>query len=191
MLTNKFQSGQLIDRFKKNTLRIGFVAMLLFGFLNHQSIVEVSQNVRTIITPPNQSNLFWISSHDADEQYLISFGVYIADLFQSVTAANVENRFAKILALASSENYPTIQSQLKNRIKTVKRYDRNAYSFRYTKTSVNKKTQQIIILGALTRWTKTGKKREKQMQLKIGYVINHGTFAITNLDEEKLWQGKW
>lgn len=160
--------------------------MLLFGFFNHQSIVEVSQNVRTIITPPNQSNLFWISSRDADEQYLISFGVYIADLFQSVSAANVENRFAKILALASSENYPTIQSQLKNRIKTVKRYDRNAYSFRYTQTSVNKKTQQIIILGALTRWTKTGKKREKQIQLKIGYVINHGTFAITNLEEEKL-----
>lgn len=186
MLINKFKSVQLIQLFKKNTLRIGFVTMALFSFFNYKSIVEVSNNIRTIITPPNQSKLFWVSANDADKQYLIGFGIYISDLWQSVTAANVENRFAKILALASSEYYLTIQEQLKNRIKLVKRYDRNAWSFRYSKTSVNKNTQEIIILGGLTRWTKTGKKREKPIQLKIAYAINNGSFAITNLVEENL-----
>ncbi len=40
-------------------------------------------------------------------------------------------------------------------------------------------------MGGLTRWKNSGKEKEKQTKLIIGYDINNANFSITKLDERK------
>jgi len=177
-ITSQFKSDHLL-------LKIGFLAMMVFSYFSYQSAIFATQNVRTIVVPLNQAAKFWVSGDDADEKYIVNIGTYVADLLYATTAANIDQRFAKILTLVNSENYTDIKAYLKNKATLIKRYKRNAWSFRYLKTFINKKTHEITIIGGLTRWKNSGKEKEKQTKLIIGYDINNANFSITKLDESK------
>ncbi|NYT27884.1 MAG: hypothetical protein H0A76_08300 [Candidatus Thiodubiliella endoseptemdiera] len=171
---------------EKNLLRFALITVIIISMINYTSIQNIKNNERIVIVPLNQSSQFWVSANEASDLYLTNLGLYATQLWQNYTPANVEQNFAKLLEMVDVQHYPDIKKLLKNKVDLVKRYNRNSYSFRETKTQINTKTQKIIVTGVQTRWTKNGKKPAKKIQLIIGYQINNATFSITSLKEKKL-----
>ena len=168
---------------EKNLVRLVLIAMVVFSFINYLTTKEIQQNQKTIFVPLNQNTHFWVSSQNSSEEYLATIGLYVADLLQTITPSNVEARFAMLLDLVHSENYQEIKTQLKHKKDTIQRYSLNSYSFNPETTKINKDTQKIIIKGATTRWTTTGKKTPKTTTIIIGYKIYNSRFYIVAINE--------
>jgi type IV conjugative transfer system protein TraE len=167
-------------------LRFVLVAIIVISIFNYQSISDIKNNEKIIIKTLNQSSKFWVSSKNASNEYLTDFGLYAVQLQENITPANVDHNFAKLLEIINPKNYPEIRLKLKNKAKMIKKYNRNAYSFRATKTNINKKNKQIFITGLLTRWTDTGNKQPKKFKITIDYKIENALFSIININKELL-----
>lgn len=164
-------------------LTIALASVSIVSLLNYKSIETIRANDKTVIVPLNQSSPFWIKEKEVDNQYLTSMARYIADLYQSITPANVLERYNRILTLASSENYNDIKLLLYQKALKIKRYKRNSWSLDLSKASINVKTKQMIVKGRLTRYSKTGIKPTKSITVIIHYQITYAKFEITKLEE--------
>lgn len=142
------------------TIALGFVSFTTF--LNYESIQAIKAEDKTIIVPLNQSSPFWITENELDNKYMVSMARYIADLYQSITAANVLDRYNKILALTSSKKYQNIKLTLYKKANKIKRYKRNAWSLKIDKVQINTKTKKLFVKGQLTRFSKSGIKQPKK-----------------------------
>lgn len=180
---NKIKS-KLSD--EKSLLRFVLITVVIISMISYSLVQDAKNNERIVIVPLNQSSQFWISANEASDKYLTNLGLYTVQLWQNYTPANVDQNFAKLLELAAPQYYPSVKKNLKEKASIAKRYNRNSYSFRKTKVQINTKTQQIIITGVRTRWTKNGKKPSKKIKLLIDYKINNATFSIESLSEKKL-----
>jgi len=171
---------------EKSLLRFALLVVIIISVLNYTSIQSIKSNERNIIVPLNQSSQFWISANGASDLYLTNLGLYAVQLWQNYTPSNAEQNFAKLLEIVDTQNYQTIKKMLKEKASVIKRYNRNSYSFRKTKTTINTKTQEVIIMGVRTRFSKSGKKPAEKIKLTVGYKIENATFAIISLKEKKL-----
>lgn len=171
---------------EKSLLRFVLIAVIFISVLNYTSIQNIKSNERTIIVPLNQSSQFWVSANEASDLYLTNLGLYAVQLWQNYTPSNVEQNFAKLLQIVDAQNYQIIKKMLKAKADVIKRYNRNSYSFRNTKTMINTKKQEVVILGVRTRFSKSGKKPSEKIELVLGYKIKNATFTITSLKERKL-----
>lgn len=171
---------------EKSLLRFTLAVVTIISIINYTSIQSIKQNERIVIKTLNQSSQFWVSEKDASDNYLVDIGLYIVQLKNNTTAANVDNNFSKILKLVSPKNYNSIREQLKERSATIKRYNRNSYTFAVSEQKINKKTKEIIIIGSSVRWTRSGVKSPEKRMITIGYEINNATFSITKIKEETL-----
>ncbi|CAC9488350.1 hypothetical protein [uncultured Gammaproteobacteria bacterium] len=186
MQRHLLEAADKLQKHEIHILRVFLVLLLIITVFNYASIENIKTNEKIVIKTLNQSSKFWVSQKDASNEYLLDLGLYIIQLRNNVTASNVDHHYSKLLELAHSQFYADIKRQFRAKVKMIKRYQRNSYTFTPTDTKINRKAQEILIEGIETRWTDLGKKPSKKLRITIKYSIDNATFSFKKIQDKYL-----
>ena len=142
----------------------------------------VTDHEVTRIVPPHLTKAVSVGWESADQEYLESFGSYVATLTANITPKNVDFVIARLSGLVTPRVYTNVRQQLlvlsKNPV-----FKHNGGSVRFDPSKVvsEKETEKVFILGQMTTQS-IGGKDTKNYVIEMKVVMRDGRPWVDSLD---------
>jgi len=125
-----------------------------------------------------------VSTSSPGVSYLSAMGTLIANLYENVSPADVDSRYATLLKLASPGFYPEFKKELLDNAREIKQKDITS-TFYIKNVAVDLKHRVIKVTGTGYFFTGPSQVASSEKSLFIYYKYVYGTFQITGLTEKQ------
>lgn len=137
---------------------------------------------RTIITPPEVRNTFWIDSSDASPEYLQEMSTYFILLVNNVSPANVDYQKKLFLNKVNPAQQGLLSMALDKQAQRIKR--NNLVTMFYIKGfKIDAGTNKVVVTGQLDSLVGDTMVSSKEMVYRIGYQIIDGKLYVNEYGE--------
>ncbi len=157
--------------------------------LNSLALIYTLNQHRTILVPPGLAGPAEIRGNAADEQYISAFSRYVSQLAFSYNPGTVRKQAEEILLMCDPEYYQrgkTVLYDLADRVMET-RFSSVFYPHKVTVDFANSRAE---ITGNRMFYADDRKIEDSIRTYLIGYRINGGKYAVTEISEKEKQQEK-
>lgn len=165
-------------------LRIVLVAMLVWSAINSVMLTDALADRVTIITPPDESYQFEITSNSANDTYLYRMARHVVFLAGNLTAATGRDQLNDLLRFIFPSNTAQYQEHFNTLAKEIERYP-NITSLVELNGASSMKIKGDVITIDVTKKRLIGDTvvKKERVRYKLTYKIEEGRFWVVDLKE--------
>lgn len=163
-------------------LRIAAISSILANVVLAAANISISGDSRTVITPPNIKQGFWISNKSVSREYLEEMAYWYAGLALNVTPAGIAYQNELFLKYAAPSEYGRLQQEMLSRSEFIKK-NQTSSQFAVEDISVDEKRMRVALAGKLYTWVAEKRAGMRNTTFMIGFQYINGKLYISDFRE--------
>lgn len=169
----------------KKALRQRELVIIILTLCLFMALYVAAKNAtreRTIITPPEIRNTFWIDSNDASPEYLQEMSTYFVLLVNNISPSNVDYQKKLFLNKVNPAQQGQLSMVLDKQAQRIKR--NNLITMFYIKGfKIDSQANKVIVTGQLDSLVGDTMVSSKEKVYRIGYQIIDGKLYVNEYGE--------
>ncbi len=159
-----------------------FVALIAAVLLLSIALAFKTDKVRTVITPMNIKNSFWVDDENVSNEYLTEMGTFISQLMLDVTPSNVDYQQKMLLKYACSSAYGAIQNDTGAYAVRVKETSSSSM-FEINQVTPDSKHNRIAMHGSLSTFVSDKRVSKLQKIFVVNFENKNGMVKFCGMKE--------
>jgi len=169
------------------TQEISFLRILAAGLIIANAIqaganYSLSGDARTVITPPNIKQGFWVTSKTVSPEYLEEMAYWFAGLALNVTPAGIAYQNELFLKYAAPSEYGRLQQEMLSRSEFLTK-NQTSSIFAIEHITVDDKGMRVAMAGKLTTWVAEKRAGMRDATFMIRFQYLNGKLYVSEFRE--------
>lgn len=182
MLFNKYTNEQDNSARERGFLRIAVGGLVAVCVLQAAANISLSGDARTVITPPNIRQGFWVTNKVVSKEYLEEMAYWYAGLALNVTPAGITYQNELFLKYAAPSEFGRLQQEMIARSEFLKK-NQISSQFAVENISVDEKKMRVALIGKFNTWVAEKRAEIRNTTFMIGFQYINGKLYISDFRE--------
>jgi len=182
MLFKKYTSERDNTSREISFLRITSVALIGLAIAQAISNISLIGDARTVVTPPNIKQSFWVSNTAVSKEYLQEMAYWYAGLALNITPTGINYQNELFLKYAAPSEYGRLKQEATSRAEFLKK-NQTSSQFAIENISVDEKRMRVALSGKLYTWVAEKRAGMRDTTFMIGFQYINGTLYVSDFRE--------
>jgi len=163
-------------------LRILAAGLVVAAIVQAAANISLSGDARTVITPPNIKQGFWVTTKSVSSEYLEEMAYWYTGLALNITPAGITYQNELFLKYAAPSEYGRLQQEMVSRSEFLKK-NQTSSQFAVEDISVDVKRMRVALTGKLHTWVAEKRAGMRDTTFMIGFQYINGKLYISDFRE--------
>ncbi|SEJ01736.1 type IV conjugative transfer system protein TraE [Nitrosomonas eutropha] len=163
-------------------LRILAAGLVVAAVVQAAANISLSGDARTVITPPNIKQGFWVTTKSVSSEYLEEMAYWYTGLALNITPAGITYQNELFLKYAAPSEYGRLQQEMVSRSEFLKK-NQISSQFAVEDISVDSKRMRVALTGKLYTWVAEKRAGMRDTTFMIGFQYINGKLYISDFRE--------
>ncbi len=182
MLFKKYITEQDNHSQERSFFRLLVAGLVVANGVQAVTNFSLSGDARTVITPPNIKQGFWVTNKSVSREYLEEMAYWYAGLALNITPAGISYQNELFLKYAAPSEYGRLQQEMTSRSEFLKK-NQTSSQFAVENITVDEKRMRVALAGKLYTWVAEKRAGMRDTTFMIGFQYINGKLYISNFRE--------
>jgi len=182
MLFKKYINEQDNATRERSFLRLVVAGLIVVAIGQALANISLSGDARTVITPPDIKQGFWVTNKSVSREYLEEMAYWYAGLALNITPAGISYQNEQFLKYAAPSEFGRLKQEMTSRSEFLKK-NQTSSQFAVDHITVDEKRMRVALAGKLFTWVAEKRAGMRDSTFMIGFKYINGKLYISDFRE--------